>query len=508
MSVEETVGTNSLEDLVRQIQRKQCEDQTVEVKAAGQGTPKVYDSLSSFSNQNEGGFIVFGLDERLAFAVTGVFDAQKLQKAITDQGKEMCPEVRPKFSSSKVEGKTVVCAYVEGRPMSERPVYRETMGVMRGSYTRVGDADTHMTPTELYEIESFKDGRRDDVAVDPQAEVGMLAANRIADFLQRAQDDRPLLARRAENEILNLTGVTRQGRPTLAGLMALGDYPQQVYPNLCITAVAVAGTSLSSGEEGERFLDSKRFEGSVERMVEDAMAFVRRNSRTKTLIQDGVRTDVPEYPETAVREILTNALMHRDYGPYCNGTPVRLVLFADRLECWNPGGVYGGQSVNDLGFANSQTRNPTLVSLLEIQRVAENRHSGIPVIREEAEARGYRPVEFVDRQASFTVRFYHTPAQSPVSIDAAREPLPIENSGQPAGVPVLDLPERQSKYAIILDACRTPQTLEDIAALLGIGKYYASRRYVKPMVRDGLLTAAKGSYSDKKRRFVATVAQD
>jgi len=37
-----------------------------------------------------------------------------------------------------------------------------------------------------------------------------------------------------------------------------------------------------------------------------------------------------------------------------------------------------------LGFANSQTRNPTLVSLLEIEGIAENRHPGIPAIREEA----------------------------------------------------------------------------------------------------------------------------
>lgn len=87
-----------------------------------------------------------------------------------------------------------------------------------------------------------------------------------------------------------------------------------MYPNLCITAVVVPGTKAKTGLEGGRFLDNQRFEGTIDRMLEDATAFVRRNSGTMTVIRDGVRTDIPEYPETAVREILTNALMHHDYG--------------------------------------------------------------------------------------------------------------------------------------------------------------------------------------------------
>lgn len=104
--------------------------------------------------------------------------------------------------------------------------------------------------------------------------------------------------------------------------MCLGDYPQQVYPNLCMTAVAVAGTEITQAEDGTRFLDSKRLEGTVDQIIEDAMAFVRRNTRTKVVVEEGRRRDIPEYPENAVREVVTNSLMHRDYGPYSDGTPL------------------------------------------------------------------------------------------------------------------------------------------------------------------------------------------
>ncbi len=66
-----------------------------------------------------------------------------------------------------------------------------------------------------------------------------------------------------------------------------------------------------------------------------------------------------------------------------------------------------------MAFANSQTRNPTLVSLLEVEGIAENQHSGIPAIREEAKQCGYKPVEFQDQQTSFTVRFCSLPEQVP-----------------------------------------------------------------------------------------------
>ena len=121
-----------------------------------------------------------------------------------------------------------------------------------------------------------------------------------------------LLPRRSDDEILSLTGAMQNNKPTLAGMMTLGDYPQRIYPNLCITAIAVNGTVLQPDDGGERFIDNKRYEGTIAEMLEGALGFVARNGKTRVVIRDGKRTDIPEYPETAVREIITNALMHRD----------------------------------------------------------------------------------------------------------------------------------------------------------------------------------------------------
>jgi len=76
--------------LVDEIQKYNCEMQTVEVKAAHKGCPtRLFDSLSSFSNQDGGGVLVFGLDEKQDFKAVGVYDAQDLQHRVTEQSKQM-----------------------------------------------------------------------------------------------------------------------------------------------------------------------------------------------------------------------------------------------------------------------------------------------------------------------------------------------------------------------------------------------------------------------------------
>ncbi|WP_349820474.1 RNA-binding domain-containing protein [Catenibacterium sp. RTP21428st1_D7_RTP21428_210409] len=70
-----------INDLIKQIIKTKAESQTIEVKAANKGIPKrLYDTLSSFSNQDSGGIIVFGIDESLGFKPVGVYDLQDLQK--------------------------------------------------------------------------------------------------------------------------------------------------------------------------------------------------------------------------------------------------------------------------------------------------------------------------------------------------------------------------------------------------------------------------------------------
>ena len=97
---------DALIELVEKIQRIKAESQTIELKTAHEGTPKrLYDTLSSFSNQDSGGIIIFGIDEIRDFEAVGVYDAQDLQKKVTEQCKQMEPPVRALFTLCEINGK-------------------------------------------------------------------------------------------------------------------------------------------------------------------------------------------------------------------------------------------------------------------------------------------------------------------------------------------------------------------------------------------------------------------
>ena len=148
--------------------------------------------------------------------------------------------------------------------------------------------------------------------------------------------------------------------------MTFSKYPQAYFPQFCITAVVVPGTEIGQlGSDNERFIDNSRITGAIPDMLESAVDFVMRNSRTKTIIDDkGKRRDVPEYPTKAVREAVLNALVHRDYSIHTENVPIRIEMYRDRMEIKSPGGLYGKISIDSLGKVKPETRNATLANIL------------------------------------------------------------------------------------------------------------------------------------------------
>ena len=76
-----------------------------------------------------------------------------------------------------------------------------------------------------------------------------------------------------------------------------------------------------------------------------------------------------------MREVIANAVAHRDYSPYVRGSYIQIRLFADRIEVQSPGGLFGNVNIENLEEQHS-TRNARLMRILEDLHVVENRGSG------------------------------------------------------------------------------------------------------------------------------------
>ena len=188
------------------------------------------------------------------------------------------------------------------------------------------------------------------------------------------------------------------------------EYPQSFYPQLCITAVSVQGYEIGDlGDLSQRFDDNERIEGTIPQMLDGAMNFVRRNIKVRTIINPmtGKREDKPEYPIVALREVILNALIHRDYSIHTDLSPITIRIFKNRIEVENPGGLYGRMTIDELGNTIADTRNPFIAKAMEIIGETENRFSGIPIIRRQmSEFRLPAPV-FESRRGSFKVTLFN-----------------------------------------------------------------------------------------------------
>lgn len=456
-------------DLANDIINIKAESQGVEVKAAHDGCPKrLYDTLSAFSNQDGGGIIVFGLDERQGFAVVGVYDIQDLQKKVTEQCNQMIPPVRAVFTVADINGVSICSAEIPSVDLSERPCYYSGVGRIKGSYVRVGDADLPMTDYEIYTYEAFRSHVHDDERVVERADLSMLNQKDVEEYVRKMSQERPGFARLSIEQTYEMLAITRKGIPTLAAMLNFGLYPQGYYPQLAITAIAVPGKEIGDVNElSERFLDNKRIEGTLSEMLSEAIAFCRRNMKTRTVIdlETGERIDRTEVPVEAIREVILNALIHRDYSHFTEGTPIQIDLFTDRIEIHSPGSLYGRMTVEDLGKARPDLRNPALATMSEFLLKTENRYSGIPTIRREMRKAGLPAPVFINGRNEFIVILYNRPVGD-------REKLPDDGG----------------KDRDLLAFCRIPRTRKEIADYLGINTvFYVMQHYVQPLLSSGKL---------------------
>ncbi len=458
-----------LRDLIQQIQTRGCEEQTTEVKAARKGCPeKLYDTVSAFSNQNSGGVFVFGLDEKDGFNKVGVYDAQDLQKKVMEYCEQMTPIVRPVFTVYNEEDLVFVSAEIPPVDITDRPCFKTAKGRLQGSYIRVGDADKPMTEYEVYSYEAFRKKYRDDTRPVERASIKSLDQKQVIEYLNLKKNERPNLSFATEDQLYELTGITRDGEVTLSALLLFGMYPQAYYPQLSINATCVPSTEMGIVDgTGNRFIDTKHIEGTLSDMLDEALTFVRKNMRVATKIDTatGKRIDIPQYPMDAVREAILNALVHRDYSFHTEGMPIQLIMYTDRMEIINPGGLYGRLTVDQLGNVQPDTRNPVLVTAMETLGKTENRYSGIPTIRYAMRNLSLQDPVFVNSRGNFMVTLYNT--QNATNIEKTEETL-----------------AQYEDEKGLIEFCRVARTRAEIVEYLAISSgQYALRRYLDPLVQ-------------------------
>jgi ATP-dependent DNA helicase RecG len=338
---------------------------------------------------------------------------------------QMEPAVTITISHEVLSGVDLVVAEVEELPPALKPCHHTGKDAFEGSYLRVGNTNQRMTQYQVWGYLSARSQPTFDAEPVPSSGSGDLDTVRVETYVDRIRREHPRRLRGATTveeslRALHITALDDDGtvRPTRAGLLMFGSYPQALEPQLVITFLQYASVDEhTKGSRGERFMDNRKFEGSIPEMLDEAVSHIMGRIGTAGLIDGLLTRDIPEYPRPAVREALLNAVAHRDYSAYMRGSQVQVKLFADRLEINSPGGLFGDVTLETLEEKQS-TRNQRLMQMMEDHRLVDNRGTGIDGMIAEMRDAHLEPPRFSDDRSYFRVTFYrHTLLLSGEGID-------------------------------------------------------------------------------------------
>ena len=202
---------------------------------------------------------------------------------------------------------------------------------------------------------------------------------------------------------------------TIDGMLVFGENPGRLLPQSGIRAICYPGQEPEYEARADEQLKGAMVplcapDGSLVEtsLVDRACDFIRRNTALSASLHGAQRIDRWKYPEEVVREILVNALVHRDYS--IAGTDITLSIFSDRLEVQSPGRLPNTVTVDGMRSGMRYSRNQTLVNIMRDYRYVEARGMGIrnkviPLMRNH---NGTEP-DLIEGEHHFTVRLWNHP---------------------------------------------------------------------------------------------------
>ena len=431
----------------------------------GEGTLLEYKESLSASFARElvalantlGGRILLGV--RDDGKVVGVGDSNELRARIQDIARNCDPPV--KVLLERVGKVTVVTV----RESDAKPVQCSD-----GFFWRQGAVTQKLSRTEIRDFFRREGGVRFDLSLcsgfryprdfDPSKLEAWLDLSRIT------------VRQPVEDILVNIEAAERAGGKLLfrnAGALFFAREPRRFFNQAYITCILFKGT------DRVHVLDRKDFDGGLVSDIEESLRFIERNTRTAYRIEKLQREEIPEYPMAALREALTNAVMHRDW--FNEGANVFVEIYDDRIEIVSPGGLPPGLSTSELG-SRSVRRNALIADLLHRIAFIEKAGTGIRRMREEARQHDCPGPEF-QADGFFAAVF------RPRMIQEAQDGAQAEaQEAQAEAQKDLTLIEKA-----ILDTCREiPQTSQELLAAMGhLTRSGSFKKSLFRLLRSGLV---------------------
>jgi len=369
------------------------ESDRVERTTSTTDTNKFCEAICAFANDlpgnNQPGYLVIGARDRDG-SVEGVNVTDRLLQQLSNYADSGQIVPLPSMTVQKMSLAEGDVAVVEVRPSDMPPVrYRGRVYIRRGPRKAIANEQEERVLTEkrthharTFDLRPCRGCGRDDLVLD-MFQLTYLKAAVAPELIE--ENSRDMFSQMASLGFW----CTSEMCSTNAGAILFAQAPSNWFPGAAIQYVRYEGDVLDSD-----VLDERRFEGDLITVLRELDGFLRTlfPSRPESIspLREDTRTP---YPMLAVRELLMNAVMHRDYE---SNAAIRLYWFSDHIEIQNPGGLYG--AVTQETFPNQNDyRNPKIAEAMKILGYVNTFGRGIAL----AQDNGNPPAEFDISEPAF-----------------------------------------------------------------------------------------------------------
>jgi len=338
------------------------ESSTVELKKSVAQLDDALKTICAFLN-HKGGTVYFGIDDTGKTIGIQISDST-LRKISQQINSRIKPETMPEIKEVKENNKSLIEVKI---PEGTNKLY-----FLDGrAYKRVGTENRLIPPDELKKVILEQKMTKWDEEICKNATLKDIDGSFLAEIfipLYEKTSGKKIVGK--PQDLLKVLGVVKDNKPTNAGVLLFGKDPSIFFANARIVLGRYKGKMVS----GEK-LDYKEFTGKLFEQVDHCVDYIIEHTALMSRLVPGEvqRTDIPEYGLFSIRELVTNAVCHRDYED--RGGKIIIKMFDDRIEFYNIGGLPTGITPKNI-IRKQYSRNPTIAAVLAKVKYIEEMGEG------------------------------------------------------------------------------------------------------------------------------------
>ena len=279
------------------------------------------------------------------------------------------------------------------------PSYAVPISLRGKYYYRSGSTKHELTGASLNEFLLRKSGRTWDDVIEPRATIDDIDEKSFRYFLQISKEKGrlPDVDGLSTEEILEKLRLTENGQLKRAAIILFGKDPGRFYPN---TPVKIG--RFAKDDADLRFQEVE--EGNLVLQLRNVLAQLNHKFLTRPIEFEGMyRVEKGEYPVPAIREMLLNALVHRNYM----GAQTQIRVYDDKISVWNDGQLPEGISLDALKRTHSsKPRNPVIADVCFKGGLIDSWGRGTLKIIETCKAAELPEPELTERDGGFVVTLF------------------------------------------------------------------------------------------------------